>query len=167
MLEAGGADALFSVSYGYEIEAIDWINDVCAAHPDCWAMLCLHGYLHLGGLSSTGSYYIGPVIGACPNIRMVICGHERGTAYRLDTFDDDGDGTNERSVHQLLFNLQEEGDAGAGYLRMLRFDPMADTIEVVTYSPYLDDYGYEQPYGDGFGERRLLEEAGLAEYRAD
>ncbi len=76
-------------------------------------------------------------------------------------FDDNKDGVMDRTVFQMMFNLQHEKDGGGGYLRILRFDPKQDTIEVITYSPYLDKFGCEQNYGDGFGESKLLEHAGL------
>ena len=56
------------------------------------------------------------------------------------------------------------GSGGGGYLRILRFDPKQDTIEVITYSPYLDKFGCEQNFGDGFGESKLLEHTGLQLY---
>jgi hypothetical protein len=54
-----------------------------------------------------------------------------------------------------------------GYLRLLRFDPNADTIEVVTYSPVLDRYGYEVAVGgDRFGGSKILDDAGLRDFLA-
>lgn len=43
-------------------------------------------------------------------------------------------------VFQLLANYQNLPDGGEGYLRLLRFDPAADTVTVRTYSPVLDRY---------------------------
>lgn len=160
--EAGGVPFLvFSISYGYEREAEDWINATCQKYADHYAILCFHSYLDPGGYSSVGRYLLNSVVGANPNIRMVLCGHEPGTAYLPVEFDDNNDGAMDRTVFQMMFNLQHEKDGGGGYLRILRFDPMQDTIEVITYSPYLDKFGCEQNYGDDFGESKLLEHAGL------
>jgi len=166
--EAGGVPfILFSISYGYEREAADWINATCKTYADHYAILCFHSYLDPGGYSSVGRYLLDSVVAASPNIRMVLCGHEPGAAYRPVEFDDNGDGAADRTVFQMMLNLQHEKDGGGGYLRILRFDPAKDTIEVITYSPYLDRYGCDLNYGDDFGESKILEYAGLSVFTAN
>ena len=161
--ETGGVSILvLSLAYGQEVEAFDWVNAVCKQYADHYAILCLHNYMDLGGYSSVGRRLIKSVIPQSPNIRVVLCGHERGMQYFAETPDDNADGTPDRTVHQMMMNVQDDMDNGIGYLRLLRFDPTADTIEVVTYSPILDRYGYKVPVGgDRFGERKTLEDAGL------
>ena len=98
-------------------------------------------------------------------MRLVLCGHERGMEYIPETLDDDGDGTPDRTVHQMMMNVQDDAQNGVGYMRILRLDPLADTLEVVTYSPVLDRYGYHIPVGgDQFGERTTLQNAGLRDF---
>jgi len=41
-------------------------------------------------------------------------------------------------VAQLLSNYQDGPDGGRGYLRLLRFAPLAREVHVTTYSPALD-----------------------------
>ncbi|MEZ4628155.1 MAG: metallophosphoesterase [Eubacteriales bacterium] len=159
---AGGVNVLlFSLSYGYEVAASEWINETCARYPDHYAILCLHTYVDAGGYSSVGKRLIEGVVKQSPNIRLVLCGHARGTAYRPEEIDDDGDGKADRTVHQMMMNTQDDQDKGIGFLRILRFDPINDTIEVVTYSPWLDRYGYGDMYDDRFGEVKLLDHAGI------
>ncbi|HRX57462.1 MAG TPA: metallophosphoesterase [Eubacteriales bacterium] len=170
--EAGGVPFLvISVTYGYEIEAEDWINAVCAQNAGRYAILCVHGYLDNLGFSSGGRYLFPGVVQKSPNIRLVLCGHEHGANYKPDEIDDDGDGVPDRTVQQMLFNLQADGETGLGYLRMLRFDTVNDTIGVYTYSPFLDVEGYCAPdgfpVGDGFGANHTITDAGLAEFRID
>ncbi len=160
---------VLSVSYGCEVDASGWINSVLAEYGDHYAILLLHDYLAPIGLSgsefaSAGKYLFGAVVEQNPNVRLVLCGHEHGDRYKCDEIDDDGDGTPDRTVHQMMFNLQAEAEGGEGYLRILRFDSAQDTIEAITYSPYLSDYGYDEKGGDGFGERHTLENAGLRAY---
>lgn len=166
--EAGGVPILvFSLAYGQEVEAANWVNTVCKQYADHYAILCLHNYMDLGGYSSVGRRLVKSVIPQSPNIRMVLCGHERGMQYFAETPDDNGDGTPDRTVHQMMMNVQDDMDNGIGFLRLLRFDPAADTIEVVTYSPILNRYGYKVPVGgDRFGERKTLEDAGLSDFLA-
>ena len=166
--EAGGVPILvFSLAYGQEVAATDWVNEVCKQYADHYAILCLHNYMDLGGHSSVGRRLIKSVVQQSPNIRLVLCGHERGMQYFAETPDDNADGTPDRTVHQMLMNVQDDMDNGVGYLRLLRFDPAQDTIEVVTYSPVLDRYGYKVPVGgDRFGERKTLQDAGLSDFLA-
>ncbi len=41
---------------------------------------------------------------------------------------------------ELLSDYQEFSDGGAGWLRILKFDPARGEIRVRTYSPWLDRY---------------------------
>ena len=73
------------------------------------------------------------------NVKLVFCGHQTGWA-RLTSTRPDGS-----SVHQVLSDYQwlpgAEGDHfGYGCLRTVRLDHERKTIEVKTYSPYLDQY---------------------------
>jgi predicted phosphodiesterase len=163
---AGGIPIIvFSLAYGMEVDATDWINEVCREYADHYAILAMHNYMFLGGYSSVGERLIERVVKQSPNVRLVLCGHERGMQYMPETLDDDGDGTPDRTVHQMMMNVQDDATNGVGYLRLLRFDPSADTIEVITYSPVLDRYGYEVPVGgDRFGGQKILEDAGLRDF---
>jgi len=72
------------------------------------------------------------------NISLVFSGHEvRGagqdaTGHRSDV------GTNGNLVNQILSNYQNMTNGGNGYLRIMKFHPSSDTIDVLTYSPYLN-----------------------------
>lgn len=162
-LTAGGVKLLvISLCYGEEVEAADWINEVCKTYSDHYGILALHAYMNKMGSGSARDYLFKPVIARCPNLKLVLCGHEHGVGYRADNLDDDGDGVSERTVHQLLFNLQDYAATETGFVRMLRFDPDADTIQVETYSPYLDQYGCRY---DPFGASHTLPHAGMGDYR--
>jgi hypothetical protein len=65
---------------------------------------------------------------------LVLNGHYTdGEAARLTS---EGSGGN--AVHQRFFNMQTRTLAGMGYLRVMTVDPVGETIEVVTYTPWLD-----------------------------
>ena len=163
--QSGVPIIVFSLAYGYEVSAADWINKTLAEYSDHYAILCLHSYLCIGGYSSVGKRLVEQVVKESPNVRLVLCGHERGMEYIPETLDDDGDGTPDRTVHQMMMNVQDDAQNGVGYMRILRLDPLADTLEVVTYSPVLDRYGYHIPVGgDQFGERTTLQNAGLRDF---
>lgn len=163
---AGGVPIIvFALSYDYEVAAADWINETLATYSDHYAILCLHSYLFQGGYSSVGQRLVEKVVKASPNVRLVLCGHERGTEYIPEALDDDRDGKPDRTVHQMLMNVQDDPQNGLGMMRIIRLDPNTDTLEVITYSPVLNRYGYDLPIGgDRFGERKILDDAGLSDF---
>ena len=163
--QSGVPIIVFSLSYGYEVSAASWINKTLAEYSDHYAILCLHSYLFLGGYSSVGKRLVEQVVKESPNVRLVLCGHERGMEYIPETLDDDGDGKPDRVVHQMMMNVQDDAENGTGFMRILRLDPLMDTLEVITYSPVLDRYGYDIPIGgDQFGDRTTLQNAGLRDF---
>ncbi len=74
------------------------------------------------------------------NITLVLSGHEiRGAGqdaagHRMDL------GVHGNLVNQILANYQNMTNGGNGYLRVMRFHPSSDTIDVSTYSPYLNSF---------------------------
>lgn len=162
---AGGVPLIvFSLSYGFESDAADWVNEICKEYSDHYAIICLHSYMSVGGYSSIGRRVFSRVVKQSPNIRLVLSGHEEGMVYIPESLDGNDDGVPDHAVHQMMMNVQGDIYNGVGYLRILRFDPNTDTIEVITYSPVLDRYGYKQYNGDHFGERKMLEDAGLSDF---
>jgi hypothetical protein len=133
-------------------------------YADHYAVLCVHSYMSVGGYSSIGRRLIEGVVKKSPNIRLVLSGHEGGMVYFAEELDDNGDGTTDRTVHQMMMNLQDDLYNGVGYLRILRLDPNTDTLEVITYSPVLDLFGYKSYVGDQFGEKKILEDAGIRDF---
>jgi hypothetical protein len=74
------------------------------------------------------------------NVRLVFCGHQTGAA-RLTSVRPDG-----TTVHQMLSDYQwwspdgAEHSFGYGWLRIVQLDYDKKTIQVQTYSPYLEAY---------------------------
>jgi hypothetical protein len=74
------------------------------------------------------------------NVTLVLSGHEVRSAgqdaagHRMDV------GVNGNLVNQILSNYQNMTNGGNGYLRIMKFHPSTDTIDVLTYSPYLNSY---------------------------
>lgn len=64
----------------------------------------------------------------------MLSGHIHGTSRRTDL------GAGGRLVNQILSNYQHEINGGNGYLRILKFRPSLNRIEVSTYSPYLNQW---------------------------
>lgn len=139
-LDAGGLRLLL-LGVGWtaarEDGALEWLDGVMAAHADRTCILLLHGYLNgKGEVMSAGRFEREQIVARYPNIRLVLCGHSRGYSALAEDFDDDGDGMPDRQVNALMYNIQGADYYGA--MRLLRFDPVAESITVTSLSPYLD-----------------------------
>lgn len=155
------------LEFGPRDAVVAWADSILKSYPTTPAMLVTHAYLYRDGtrynLAMAGddetkpSYqYFFPadsrftpdqgindgemlwqkLVLPNPNVRLVFCGHDTGWA-RLTSTRPDGS-----VVHQMLSDYQwlNEEYFGYGYLRVLRFDFGRKTIQVVTYSPYLQKY---------------------------
>ena len=68
-----------------------------------------------------------------PNFFMMLCGHVLGEALREDTH-------NGNRVYSLLSDYQGRERGGDGWLRIMKFSPTRNRIQVSTYSPTLGKY---------------------------
>ena len=139
---AGGTDFLV-FGIGHTVSCTGWMNQVIAEHPDHVVITVIHsGMTESGHVSGPLKAILQEVAPQAPGFRLMLCGHMRGSATRIDRFDDDHDGEKERSVTTMMFNYQEDRVNGLGFMRLLRFDPTTRSIEVLTYSPWFDQWGY-------------------------
>ncbi len=143
LLTAGKTDYVF-VYMGFQPtnKAIDWAKSVFKQYPDRIGVLCLHDYYTKQlTLSADGKKWHDKVVAKSPNLYMVLCGHKYGAYCFPETFDDDKDGKEDRTVYQMMFNYQASlHDGGGGYLRLMQIDETAGTLRTLTYSPVLEDY---------------------------
>jgi len=131
------------MGWGIEDEDIAWMNEVLAEYPDRIAFLNFHDYLLSNGTrSAVGNKLYEEVVVPNPNVVAVLSGHYTGANMLKNELDDNGDGTPDRTVYQMLADYQGHAEGGMGYLRLLHFDTEGDQIIVNTYSPYLDKYNY-------------------------
>ncbi len=163
LFSAGGTDWIsFELEFGPRNEVIDWVNDTLKANPDRQAMITTHAYLYYDGTrydwatkNNTQSwnphgYGVSSQSGGVndgeemwqklkdnPNLKFIFNGHvlEDGAGYLVSQ----GDSGN--VVHQLLANYQVLANGGQGYMRLMEFKADGQTVEVRTYSPWLDDQG--------------------------
>nr|WP_298987748.1 lamin tail domain-containing protein [uncultured Micrococcus sp.] len=132
--------------WGAGDEEIAWMNEVLAQHPERTAVLNLHEYmLTTGGLGPIPQRIYDEVVATNPNVSLVFSGHYHDAFTRVDGFDDDGDGVDDRQVTQVLFDYQGLAEGGLGYLRLLHFDNEGQRMLARTYSPSLQDYNADDP----------------------
>jgi hypothetical protein len=147
---------------------IDWAGKIVEKFPDHRVILLTHAYLyhddsrydratdkkqnrvapvesystnkHPDG-SNDGADMWRKLVSKHRNFLFVICGHVLGdgTGYLVSQ------GEHGNDVHQMMINYQpgivpDRGFGGAGFLRLLEFQPDGKTIKVVSYSPYIDQW---------------------------
>ena len=144
LVTASGQDLIFVyMSYDFDYQATEWINEVLAEHSDRLAVLVLHNYVKKDGeLDTAGQYFQEEVVANNPNVKLVLGGHYHGSAINVAGFDDDGDGVEERTVYQMVSDYQAGEEGGNGYFKTLYFDLANGKIYMNAYSPKLNDFNF-------------------------
>ncbi len=145
--EGGGMKFLIiALEFKPRDEVLRWADEVAAEYPDRRCIIITHGYLDASGnrismdnyklTGNSGEEMWNKVISRYENIFLVLCGHVLGEATLSST------GTSGNIVHQVLADYQNDyiGNGGYGYLRIMKFFPDEDRIDVETYSPVLNEY---------------------------
>ncbi len=144
LISANGNDYIMVyMGWGVDDESISWMNKVLAEHPHRKAILSFHEYLLATGTRHPlGDNIYNQVVIPNKNVIAVLSGHYHEAQTLVDEIDDNGDGTPDRKVYQLLADYQGGPEGGQGYMRLLHFDQDQNRIIVNTYSPYLNDYNF-------------------------
>jgi Carboxypeptidase regulatory-like domain/Calcineurin-like phosphoesterase len=137
--------------------SLSWAGQLIQNNPGAETIIITHAYEYfdntrVSACNSFDAQYYGlgtdndgdamwtKLVRQYKNISLVLSGHEvRGagqdaTGHRSDV------GSNGNLVNQILSNYQNVANGGNGYLRIMKFHPSSDTIDVLTYSPYLNSY---------------------------
>lgn len=144
LISANGKDYVF-IYMGWEVrpEDIEWINKVLIRHSDRTAILSFHEYLQKNGKRSRiGNEIFEKVVVPNTNVAAILCGHYHSSEQLIDDIDDNLDGIPDRRVYQLIADYQKGPGGGNGFIRLLLVDEETNTIDVKTYSPYLDQYNF-------------------------
>jgi len=168
LITAGGQDFIFVyMSFDFDREAAVWMNRVLAEHSDRIAIINLHNYVNKEGeLDTAGQFFKEEVVAKNPNVRLVLGGHYHGAAINITGFDDDNDGTEERTVYQILSDYQSDAEGGSAYYKTLYFDLANGKIYMNAYSPKYNDFNYfDKAKLDSYGIG--VKEAGLDIYELD
>jgi hypothetical protein len=138
---------VLALEYYPRDEALQWADALMTANPDAQFLITTHSFEYTDGVredtcdtqdmrSSTGrnpQRVWETVLKNHDNVQLVVSGHVIGnnTAHRTDL------GVNGNVVNQIFTNFQNLTNGGNGYLRILKFRPALNVIEVYTYSPTL------------------------------
>lgn len=124
--------------------AVAWAKSVLSSNTDKEVIVVTHSYLYSDGTTvdqcdtsdmvgdNDGVMLWSNLISQYPNISVVLNGHitNKFSARRSDV------GVNGNFVHQIFANWQDWTNGGNGYLRIMKFSPSNNTIQVQSYSPY-------------------------------
>jgi hypothetical protein len=152
---------VLSLEFGPRDEVIDWANEVVAQHEDMPIIVLTHAYLYsddtrydwatkgegqrwsphsylLASLApvNDGQAIFDKLVRPHEQIDFVLCGHvlNDGVARLMSTQDDGG------VVHEILANYQVNDMGGEGFLRLIEFREGSAEVQVLTYSPWLNEY---------------------------
>ncbi len=117
--------------------SLTWANTVVAAHPSHRVIVNTHAYLNANERMPDGERIWNKFVRKHKNIFMVVCGHLR-VGRRVAR------GDHGNTVHELMGNYQGHPNGGNGWLRLMRFHPSQNRIEVSTYSTSLNRYMAEE-----------------------
>ncbi len=129
-------------------DVIEWADKILKQHSNRVAVVTTHAYLYddipyrsdrsyFGNGGYSGEEIWQNLIKKNCNVRLVFSGHFHtvdGENY-IKSMNDCGN-----SVHQIVQNYQHLQNGGNGWLRIYKFFPERQQIEVTTYSPYLNMY---------------------------
>ena len=142
LFEAGGMKFLIiSLEFAPRDEVLAWANGVVAKHPGRRTIVVTHAYLDNGRRiehAAMGYQWKGnsaeqmwqEFVSRHKNIFLVLSGH--AVSCRLTST-----GKHGNTVHQVQSDYQFLAEGGQGYLRVMRFVPGENRIDVTTYSPTL------------------------------
>ncbi|HET9166934.1 MAG TPA: carboxypeptidase regulatory-like domain-containing protein, partial [Candidatus Angelobacter sp.] len=149
VLTINGQQYLFiTLEYRATSASLDWAESILAANPDKEAIVVAHSFVlknnkredlcddqDMPAANATGQA-TWMRLRKYRNITMFLSGHFTGGsgARRADV------GDNGNLVNQLFADYQDYPNGGNGWLRIMTFHPVTNSISVQTYSPYLNQY---------------------------
>lgn len=112
-----------------------WADALLTTYSNRRAIVVSHWIVNTGNPGSFGTQgqAVYDALKAHPNFFLMLSGHVPGEGRRSDTF-----GGN--TVNALLADYQGRTGGGNGWLRILRFSPANNTVQVQTYSPWLNQF---------------------------
>ncbi|MCC5876568.1 MAG: twin-arginine translocation signal domain-containing protein [Candidatus Sumerlaeia bacterium] len=144
------------LEFGPRDEPIAWANEVVAKHPHHRVIFSTHCYTYsdntrvgpgddwnprtYAGAHNDGEELWEKLVRHHPNIFLVLSGHILHDGKgRLTSLNDHGN-----PCHQILANYQMLAEGGEGWLRIMKFDPENNLIDVKTYSPRLERFATDE-----------------------
>lgn len=131
---AGGTDWLvLALKYVPTDAEIAWGNQVIAANPNRQVMIVTHAYQRGTQRDATGNKLWTQLVSRHRNVSFVFSGHYVNQGLIAER------GQNGNTVYQVQADYQNAKVLDPNsYLRIMEFNPTAKTVDVKTYSPFLN-----------------------------
>ncbi len=148
-LTIGGKTFLFlMLEFRPRSSSLDWAESILSANPGTEAIVVVHSFLRTNSMREdtcdTQDMPAGNANGEQmwsrlrehANVIMVLNGHFTGgsVAHRSDV------GDNGNLVNQIFADLQDFPNGGNGWLEIITFHPVSNSISVQTFSPFLNQF---------------------------
>ena len=133
---AGGVDWLvIAMKYAPSAAEITWANSVVSAHPNHSAILVTHAYQNGTTKDTNGNNLWTNLVSRHANFRFTFSGHYVNAGVITQQ------GANGNTVHQIQADYQNSTQRDPNsYLRVMTYNPTTDSLDVKTYSPFLNRY---------------------------
>jgi hypothetical protein len=139
---AGGMDFIvIGLEYNPSSSYIAWADSLLAAYPNRRGIVVTHYILNTNGSWGGQGQLIYDTLKDNPNLDLMLCGHMHGEALRTEVYNGD-------TTYVILADYQDITNGGNGWLRIMEFQPAQNRVRVLTYSPYIDQYGTDTSMGD-------------------
>ncbi|NUT35553.1 MAG: hypothetical protein HOV79_21075 [Hamadaea sp.] len=133
---AGGVDWLVvAMKYAPSDAEITWANSVVAAHPNHNAILVTHAYQNGTTKDSNGTKLWTNLVSKHRNFRFTFSGHYVNAGVITQA------GVNGNTVNQIQADYQDPSNRDPNsFMRVMTFNPSTNSVDVKTYSPFLNSY---------------------------
>ena len=139
LFSASGYDFIaifFEYNTDPEESVLVWADSLLNTYSTRRAIIVSHYIIDAGiqGNWGTQGQAIYEGLNDNPNLFLMLCGHKSAEGIRQDST------INGNIVYTLLSDYQYYPNGGNGFLRIMEFSPINNTIQVKTYSPTLNQY---------------------------
>lgn len=136
LFSAGGMDFIvISLEYDTtpDTEDLAWADGLLKQYSSRRGIVITHHTVNTGNPASfsTQGAAIYNALKNNPNLMLMHGGHIHGEGRRTDIHEG-------RPVHSLLADFQSRANGGDGWLRIMKFRPLLNRIDIQTYSPTRD-----------------------------
>ncbi len=138
LLTAGGENFVILNLDGWDTSApfYAWANGILTTYAAKKAIIVTHAYITTNGnISSTHLW--DNIIKTHSNVIAVISGHFDSAPYAAHSV---SIGTNGNIIYNLQADYQSYVPLSNGFLELYRYYPSLSRFQILTYSPYLDEY---------------------------
>ena len=132
LFSAGGLDFIvLFFEYNAGSDVLGWADSVLKKYRERRAIVVSHSLLKLDGTFGFQGRATYDVLKDNSNFSLMLCGHVLGEALRQDTYKGN-------VVHSLLSDYQGRKNGGDGWLRIMKFSPQKNKIQISAFSPTLE-----------------------------